>query len=273
MRKLLNVANRTIDGLLSKTGIIRDNFNKGKENSTLLGMINKKTEQLPQYDYLFLVSMPDVFEPVNQTEAVMNDPDFSMESYSSGSTFIPNIDPEEINHRVFSIDIPFTSFDTAKNTHGTSFWYSAKHNDIGSISMRIDEMEDNATLTYLQSWFNRIKNKNGTYNPPAFYKRNIRLIRLSGSKEELTVSDYVGCFPTSISEVSLSNDNGGITQYNVTLSVDDVTHRTEPPARIKKAIDAIQEEIKRGATAPKAPFKVDENVSGKILEKFASIFL
>lgn len=271
--KLLNMANSVVNNAVNNVaGRVQGNFKSTDAQSSLINVIKKKTEQLPQYDYLFVVQMPDVYEGPESTEAIMGEYDLSMESYSTGNRFVANINPDEIAHRVFSIDIPFTSFETEKHSEKSSFWYSAKNNDIGSITIRIDELEDNATLTYLQAWMSRIKNPNGTYNPPAFYKRNLRVIRLSGTKQEVTVSDYNGCFPASIADSSLSYDNGGILQYSVTLSVDDVVHRTEEPAKIRKVVQELQQSLKDGVTASKSQFNLDENIAGKLLSRLATIY-
>lgn len=174
----------------------------------------KKNEQNHKSDYEWYVELPilSIF-PVGVTPP-------------TGTVgFVP---PNDISHRVYSIDTPYDSFDTNKNTDMASFWYSAMHSDIGNVTMRIDEMEDGQTLRYISNWQSLIKNSDGTNNVPAVYKKDITIYQLNKAEEEIIKSVYRGYFPTEIAPTSWSYDGASVLQYAVTFTGDSVAHEKLP---------------------------------------------
>lgn len=179
--------------------------------STKIGdHITKKLVQNPQFDYLFMITLPE----------------------------LGGISTDEINHRVFSVNAPTTEFESSKNTDMGTFMYSAGHADIGTLNLVIDEMEDGATLSYILEWQKKMKNDDGTYNPPADYKFDIKVIRMSASKMEGSTHVYKAYFPTSIEAMTFSHDSNQVLQYSITFTGDDVQHEMIKPAQLKGLINA-----------------------------------
>jgi len=228
--KLLNIASSVVRGSFSD--LIKTNNQIERSESPIAKAIKRKKEQLPQFDYLFVVKMPDLTIGSGGVGFLSNTIDYSDKKFD-----IEN----DINHRVFSITAPNPSYDTVKTQTKNTYWYSASNKDIGQISITFDEFEDGMSLKYIKAWMDLIENRDGTYNTPVYYKRDIFIIRYSGTKNELSTITYRGCFPTSISESSYSHENSGILQYNVSFACDGVSYAI--PYGIKPAIEQVQSEI------------------------------
>ena len=165
--------------------------------TTMAQAMGKKREQSPQYDFLWKVELPEV----------------------------SNVSPEDINHRIETFDSPFFELETTKVTAKNSFWYSASNNDVGQISMTVHDMEDGATLQYFLEWYKLIVNNDGTYNPPATYKKPIKFHRLSARYQEiLHTYTYLQFFVTDIQTLSNTYESNDFTKFNVTLTGDSVKH-------------------------------------------------
>lgn len=136
-------------------------------------------------------------------------------------------DRDILVHRIQSISLPYPRIQTNKNTFGNSYWYSAANNDIGTISMEIEEDETGKTFAYLAAWQSLIMNDNprGTYNPPAYYKKDIDIYRLSVAHEEIIHDVYKDCFITGIADVSSDYSTSSILKYQVTFSTDEVIRK------------------------------------------------
>lgn len=152
----------------------------------------------------------------------------------------------DLNHRVFSIDAPYRSFEVEKNIRAQQFFYTASTSDVGTINIRIDEYEDGATLDYLMQWQLLIRNSDGTNNPPAAYKRDLKLIRMSSSGLDLHVTIYKGCFPSEISPTSFNYESNAIMQYSVSMPCDNVEHLLIPAAEVIRAVEEVQPSIIAG---------------------------
>lgn len=151
-----------------------------------------------------------------------------------------------LSHRVFSVDMPYQSFDILKNTYGSSYFHTASNNEVGSMNIKVDEYEDGDTLRYFEAWRALICNPDGTYNPPASYKRDIRYIKMSSSGLDLHVTIYKGCFPNEIAASSFSYDANSITQYGITLTGDSVEHIFIPANDVIRAVYEEQASIMSG---------------------------
>lgn len=193
-------------------------------------ILTRKNEQLPQFDYLFRVDLPSINSSGFSTE-------FPVPGASRGFS-----DSNDISHRVYSVNAPLREYEVKKNTKSDQFMYSITTSDIGTISMRIDEYEDGRTLEYLLAWQDLIGNSIGK-NPPAVYKGNIRVIRMSSVLSDVHVHYYRGFVPNNISPMGFSYDNNGILQYEVTFVGDDVEHLLISAGQVKSAIQGLQNEI------------------------------
>ena len=197
----------------------------------------RKQQSLPQLDYLFMVELPSIgsvgsFDPTSNNSMTKNISRDSSQSYK--------IDPEEISHRVYAVNAPFVSHETVKYSAGQGFFYHARSTDISSMNMKIDEYEDGLTLNYLIDWQKMIKNPDSSYNPPAYYKRDIRVIKISGTNLALHYSIYKGFFPADIAPSSFNHDSGGVLQYDVNFVGDGVDHVFIPDAEVKKMVQQAQ---------------------------------
>lgn len=196
--------------------------------SRLSEALSKKYEQSPQLSYMWRVELP-VLAHVNDSTGgvVVNYINRYVKSQNKdfGSTIMGVKGTEAISHRVYEITAPFTSYDTEKRPYAGSFTFAASHSEIGSISIVVDEYEDGQTLEYFESWMKMITNPDGTKNPPAVYKRNLKYMKMSSMQTDIHSSEYIGCFPTEISPLHNSYENNGVMQYSITLACDDVVHK------------------------------------------------
>lgn len=197
--------------------------------STIKAALSKKKQQSPQYDYLWRVEMP----------LLEASPVSFMDEIGIGG----GVTAEDINHRITSFDTPFFQLDTKKVTNKNSFWYTASNNDIGSISFTIHEMEDGKTLQYLTDWQNLIINEDGTYNPPAFYKKPVRFYRLSATTLDLHEYIYEGFFITEIATMNNTYDSNDVTAYSVTLTGDTIDYNFMDGGEVRSKVMAKELEI------------------------------
>lgn len=174
----------------------------------------------------------------------------------------------EINHRVTSFDLPFPSFDTRRvNTMGEG-WKAATIKSVGTISMKMMEYEDGATLKYCTDWLKRVNRDDGCRNVPSFYKKPIKLVRLSTSGLDLHVSTCTGCFPLEVGTVSHSYDASGIIEYTITFAVDTIEHEIIPYDTILKRIENEQIGI---SNSPTNPFSSGFDISKHLWNIFTGI--
>lgn len=286
--------------------------------SIIADALERKKEQLPQFDYMWRVELPEItvhgmmdptgaallntavpalnilggdgaipgieriINSANSTisgvqdtiggyaqksidfarKAASNIPGYqSIESFFSGSNPLSGVlgsqaaisslgkaraQGSSLSHRVFGVDMPYTAFEIEKHTYATTFVHTAANHEVGAMSMKIDEYEDGDTLRYLEAWRALIKNPDGTYNPPASYKRDIRFIKMASSGLDLHVTIYRGCFPSDIGTSSFSYDSSSITQYNVTFTGDIIEHIFIPANDVIRAVVAEQPSIMAG---------------------------
>lgn len=235
--------------------------------STIKEALARKNEQNPQFDYLWRVELPalnlstgDMLAgglgfasgAVGGSLGGLASSASSLISQAQGiynqvaGTGIIGSNTFDINHRVYSISTPFTSFEVEKAVNGPGFKFEAGHNEMGQMTLTVDEMEDGKTLEYFDKWMNMIKSSDGySYNPPAIYKRDIRYVKMSASKLDLHFTLYKGFFPVEMSASESSYDGTGILQYTVTLAGDSARHVTIPEAQVKAMINAEEQAILR----------------------------
>jgi hypothetical protein len=235
--------------------------------SKIADAIARKKQQLPQYEYLWRVELPTLgttginpsvnlmgivnqSTPLRQIGEQVPSPvkriGEQIFDYFNKQSVIQSTNLDELSHRVTSIDAPMPSIESKKNTHKGSFVYTASNNEIGSLTLKMDEMEDGLTLDYITTWMNLITRDDGFYNPPAIYKRDIKIIRMSSTELDIHVSTYHGYFPTEVSPVSYSYDSNGILQYSITLTGDSVSHKIIPASQVRQIIEAEQSKIMNG---------------------------
>lgn len=194
----------------------------------------KKKQQSPQYDFLWRVELPDLDSP---STSIID----SFISQIGGSA--NSIMASDVNHRVVNFDSPMFKLDTKQIPNKNSYWYTASNSDVGTISLTLHEMEDGSSLKYLTQWRDLIVNEDGTYNPPASYKKSIRFYRMSATKLDLHMYEYNGFFISEISPVSNSYDGNGITSYSVTLTGDEVKYDFMSGAEVRTKVIAKELEI------------------------------
>lgn len=205
--------------------------------STIAEALSKKKSQNPQFDYLWRAELPSIDVQVDSSGG---DALQKYQSKTQNPDQSPAVSAQEISHRIYEITPPHISFDTRKSIHGVSYRYAVDHHDIGTLSMLIDEMEDGMTLAYINQWMALMGNADGSRNPPAMYKKNIRFIKVSKAQTDIHYSEYIGYFPTEIQAVQHSYDGSGVVQYSVTFAGDDVRHTRVSP---EQGIAAAEQEI------------------------------
>lgn len=228
-------------------------------NSTIKDALARKNEQSPQYDYMWRVELPSLAAPIDTSLDFMDrvdtdtPPRGNLAKIASGvGEFASNLSGiatgvttpmADINHRVATFDTPYFQMDTKKITDRNSYWYSASNNDIGAINITMDEFEDGATYRYLNDWKNLIVNADGTYNPPAAYKRTVKFIRMSATNLDLHVHFYEGYFISELSNIQNSYEGNGVLQYTATLTGDNINTVLIPEAIVKQRVAAAESSI------------------------------
>lgn len=160
----------------------------------------------------------------------------------------------DISSRMYGISTPYMSMETEKAMTGNTYWYYAKQNDIGNISLDVYEYEDGATYTYFDTWFKLLNEDSYDsdldtrfvgYYPPVVYKKKVLMYRLSHSREELVVHEYDGYFVSGISDVSSDYETDGVLKYQITLTGDSVQYHIQNAASVgkKPEEDKLLEEI------------------------------
>lgn len=197
----------------------------------LKSVLQKKSQANPMKSYLWFVVLPtlDITDP----SLVVGDGINSVEDavkFSNG----------EISTRVSQITNPMPTFETQKAHNFNSYWYRASRNDIGNIQLEVEEYEDGLTHQYFEAWMKMMVNTNGTYNPPAAYKKNIHLVRLSASKRDLQIFKYKGCFISDVADVSNDYETSNIVKYTYNMTLDELDVETKNVAKFKESPDDLQ---------------------------------
>jgi hypothetical protein len=210
--------------------------------STILDALARKKKQTPQFEHMWRVVLPEINVKgmndstqageknlfVKAKEFIFSEPDSSI----------------EISHRVYSVELPYGTFETSKHTYGSSFFYTPGNFDVASCNIKVDEYEDGATLKYFTDWYRLMRNVDGTHNPPVTYKRDFTLIRMASSGSDLHITKYKGCFPSEIQPSSYSYDSSGVMQYNITLTGDSSETVILDRSKVRSLIGSNQNGIK-----------------------------
>ena len=191
-------------------------------NFDLVSAIENRRMATPQKSYLWRVGLPDLRMVPPSINNIKNSTDVSL-LRKQLSTLPPCV---SIEPRITAIQAPFTTFEIQTETFQNSSWSFVGKNNTGQISMTIQEYEDGQTYEYLHGWMRMIKKQDdGTYFPPAFYKRDIHVYRLDTTKQTITDDTYIGFFLSGINEISNEYDTSGIVGYNITMAGDSMTHK------------------------------------------------
>lgn len=192
--------------------------------SYLSESIAKKNAGRPLKTYLWRVELPQLIRNnrgTNEFRAMTQ----ARQKVANTSLGQNEPDTKDINHRISSISAPMESFGTDEVPENNSRWVSAQRKSINELTMEVQEYEDMKTLQYFQLWNAMIMNRDGTYNPPAFWKRNIVVYRLSAASK-LAVSRHIyrESFVNSIGDIQSDYETADILKYSVSFSVDDILH-------------------------------------------------
>lgn len=188
-------------------------------------VIKKKSLEAPLKSFLWRVVLPRM-----TTNEIVRFDELG-DSFPVDIEEYPNIN-YEISHRVVNVTTPFFNIDTEKAIDGNSFWYYAKHNDIGTIAFDIYEYEDMMTYQYLDAWKSMMINSNGTYNPPAAYKKDFEMYRLSASKEDLIIFKFKNYFINSVADLASDYETTDTVKYSVSLTGDSMEYEVKPIASL-----------------------------------------
>lgn len=196
--------------------------------SSIEDVLKLKYQKSPQLDYLWRVEMPVLSQYSDPTGAVSSYAQRYLPALSNPTdpSVVSVAGAQELSHRVYEANTPHQSFAVDKSTYATTTTNSAGARELGSLSLVIDEFEDGKTLKYLQTWMSLISNKDLSRNPPVYYKRNIKFIRMNSVHNDIEATTYSGCWPSEINAISNTYDSNGMLQYSVTFQVDFVNTET-----------------------------------------------
>ena len=237
-------------------------------------VLRKKKNQNPQYEWAWRVILPQLQYVTNVNDRLIVDeqvipaggPVPANQQVNNMLDMKVNEelrDPSEIDHRIVSIDVPFTQYDTRKNIDGSAFMYTASNSDIGNVTLRVDEMEDGLTLKYFLAWQGLIENEDGSKNLPYFYKRDIVLWRMTASGRDTHISIYQGYFPTEIAPASYNYESGGIMQHTITCTGDDVAHAFVTADDVRSLV--LQDQITLNQDVDFDKIVWDDDLLGQVL--------
>lgn len=193
--------------------------------SSISDSLSRKNAGRPLKSYMWSVKLPDLVYEDRRGQDVSTAMRRARRNHLSSNIGSSFINLRDINHRVHSISMPFETFGTRDVPEGNHRWVSIDRKELTEFTMEIHEYEDMQTLKYLHQWMNRIQNQDGTYNPPAFFKKDIQVYRLSDANlMEVSLHKYHDCTLTSINDVTADYESSEIARYNVNFSVDNVSH-------------------------------------------------
>ena len=175
-------------------------------NQDLINATKKRTLLSPLRSYLWRMELPSL----------------DSRTYSSGLT---QDEQFEVSSRILNANVPYNVAETDKANHGNSFWYFAKSTDIGPITLEVMEYADGLTYKYFSSWQKMISNNNGTFNPPAFYKKQVKFYRLDTNKEDVLLDVYSGYFVSGVGESTNDYETNNIIKLTITLTGDSVARK------------------------------------------------
>lgn len=227
------------------------NFNE--KTAIVQTALAKKKEITPHYDFMFAAQLPflDINPPFPSGAKISPIP---------SSEYDENpYDPTEVNHRIYTINAPMPSFETIRNTGQDKPWMSAGKSEIGTMSMTIDEMIDFRTMMYFRKWQSMVRNDDGSFNVPHYYKRDIIVVYLGAAKTESHIAIYSGCFPTTIGDISHNYDTADVAQYEVTFSVDDVKHIFIKVDETKRKLEVLDKHLPKLGVKNKGQWSALQN--------------
>lgn len=194
--------------------------------SNIESIIQQKYKQSPQLDFMWRVELPILSQYSDPTGAVSAYAKRFLPSLSKPTDpkVVSSVGASEVSNRVYEISTSYHSFGVDKSIYATTTTNSAGTRDIGSITITIDEFEDGLTFKYINTWMSLISNTDLSRNPPVYYKRPIKFIRMDSQHADIGSSMYIGCWPSDINQISNNYEGNGVSQYNVTFQVDDVVH-------------------------------------------------
>jgi len=189
----------------------------------LADVLARKKRARPQKSYMWRVVLPDI----TNTDHISSS---SSRAVARAKSLVDTyafdgggIDMADINHRVMSINAPFLNIQMEQVNQHNTVWHRPTRNEISEFTMEVEDYEDALTFKYLDYWRKTIQNPDGTYNPPAFFKRRLILHRMAASSNlDLMTHIYSGCSLSAISELASDYESSTILRYNVTFTVDDV---------------------------------------------------
>lgn len=98
---------------------------------------------------------------------------------------------------------------------------------LGDLNLTLYADDDNKSFKYILNWLNLVStpgsqgspNRERNWTPPSIYKKTITVVLMDVNSNDIYTVDYVGCWPKTLSDVSLGAEGDRLT-YDVTFSAD-----------------------------------------------------
>lgn len=124
---------------------------------------------------------------------------------------------------VTSAQAPFWAFEGFTIPTGNSQKHFPGTYSVGDFVFEAVENELGLVCQFFFDWQNQVKDPDGYYQMPSYYKKNVIVKLVNTLKVAYTNLTYVGCWPKSVTPLNLDSASGSTPlKISITLSVDDV---------------------------------------------------
>lgn len=173
---------------------------KSKKLREIAGITQRRLSENPQKSYMFEIDI-------------------------LGGGVLPNIGSLLSNITVFakSATIPQSAVEPIRvNFMGEPIFYAGKDASSHSTTITFWDDEYASMLHYLDQWFQLVhENDTGNITNKTGYQRNIRIRPRDASDTiDTSIVELDGCFPTDISDISLSYDASEVIEITATFQFD-----------------------------------------------------
>lgn len=224
--------------MVNVTGILKNKIALPVLNSavgmlTPLDTFNSVRQHTMEYpllrNYLWKIELPQLSSPSN------NESSGILDSIKNAATEVisnaikttiggNNVLPTGFVPKVVSASVPFPSLGTNSVTYQGWSYAFPTNEKLNALVCNVWADENGFALAYYFSWYNSIRNRDGTFNYPINYERDvpIGLYRTDGSLAIQLIAK--GVFPTELSQIDLSDGSNGsaFKAFRITFNVNEI---------------------------------------------------